>query len=118
MSVKIEKGDFEARARWIAWKYDLDEKEVEKALLRTKVSIRETTADNYFSYLEFEPSLERALHYLRPKLAIQIFNECDHDEISGLLKHLEKSAGRFIDQHQHSIEEQCRWEAESYMLPD
>lgn len=56
--------DLEMRARWLAWRYGLDEERLLVALERTKVTIDYEFPNDFFNYLKFEPSLETALLYL------------------------------------------------------
>ena len=114
---KIENSDLKMRAGWLAWKHGLDEKRILAALKRTRVTIDYELPHDFFKYLKFEPSLETALLYWRPEVALKLFEKGDIEQISKLLELTIQIAGGFVNNN-HSIEEQCRWEAESYLLPD
>jgi len=107
----------EPRAEWLAWRYELDEVRVLNALRRLDVRIEDTAMDDSFAYLEFDPSLESALFYFRPQVALRLFETADLESIRQLLKLTERVVGKFHHDRPW-VEELCRWNAEQYLLPD
>ena len=88
----------DSRAAWIAWRYELDSKRVLEILRRTAVKelidvgewdSLEVTPDLLWSllplFVRFDPSIEDALCLLRPAAAIEMFENCDLDEVSRLI---------------------------------
>ncbi len=113
----VTKADLEQRACWLAWRYNLDEKRILECLRRTKVEIEHVVSDGLFSYLSFDPSLEKALLYSRPEVALKVFETANLDDIRKWLTMMDELAGKLIHDWPGN-EELCRWEAESYLLPD
>ncbi len=109
--------DLKTRAHWLAWRYELDEERVLNALKRLEVKIEHIVMEDFFAYLEFDPSLETALFYLRPKVALKLFETADLDDIRKWLKLTESLLGGQV--HDHTwVEGQCRWDAEDCFLFD
>ena len=77
----VTKADLEQRVRWLAWRYNLDEKRILECLRRAKVEIEHVVSDGLFSYLSFDPSLEKALLYSRPEVALRVFETANLDNI-------------------------------------
>jgi len=115
--VGITHHELEMRARWLAQQYDLDKEKVVEALGRSCVSVENVIMDGFFRYLRFDPSLEEALLYAKPKVLLQIFLGADPELISRWLEFTKKLAGPKPD-NWPGLEELCRWEAESSLLPD
>ena len=107
----------EPRARWLAWRYELDEKRVLKVLERLDVKIEYVIECGDFAYLEYSPSLETALCYLRPNVAMKLFETADLESIRKLLSLMTSIDGMqtFNDKW---VEERCRLEVEQYAFPD
>lgn|GEM_PF-2735192 len=107
----------EPRAEWLAWHYELDKKRVLNVLRRLKVTIESTVMDDFFAYLEFDPSFETALFYLRPQVALDLFATGDLQKIREWLALTERVVGK-SHHDQPWVEELCRWDAEQTLLPD
>ena len=107
----------EPRAKWLAWRYELDEERVLKALERLEVKIESVIEVDLFAYLQFDPSLEKAFFYLRPQVALKLFETADLDDIRRWLKLTESLLGRHVHDRPW-VEELCRWDAEQCLLPD
>ncbi|MBU1318533.1 MAG: hypothetical protein KKH67_04970 [candidate division Zixibacteria bacterium] len=71
----------EPRAEWLAWRYELDKERVLDALRRLEVRIESVIEVDLFAYLQFDPSLEEAFFYLRPQVALKLFETADLDDI-------------------------------------
>ena len=106
----------ESRAYWLAWRYELDEKRVLNALKRLEVKIETVIEVDLFAYLQFDPSLEEALFYLRPQVALKLFETADLDDIRRWLKLTESLLGRHVHDRPW-VEELCRWDVEQHLLP-
>ena len=113
----VTKADLEQRARWLAWKCNLDGKRILKCLRRTKVEIEHVVSDGLFSYLSFDPSLEKALLYSRPEVALRVFETANLNDIRKWLTTMDELAGKLVHDWPGN-EELCRWETESYLLSD
>ncbi len=99
------------RASWLAWRYELECEEVMNVLMRTKITVNESISSDYFHYLVFEPSLETALLFLKPKIALMLFSDVSMEEIKAWLEQTETLLGNFVIEI-HSIEGLCGMEGE------
>lgn len=105
------------RAYWLAWRYELDEERVLNALKRLEVKIENVVEEVSFAYLDIDPSLETALFYLRPGVALKLFETADLEGIRNWLELTERLIGEVIHDRPW-VEELCRWNAEKYLLSD
>jgi hypothetical protein len=112
---KIEQDELQQRASWISWKYGIDEDKILSILSRLNVKVDGALRDGSFRYLSFVPSLEEALEYLRPDIAVRIFESEDLAKIKKLLDGSRALLSKHVN-NSHSIEEQCRWETESHFM--
>jgi len=100
----------DSRADWIVWRYELDSKRVREILRRTAVEelidvgiwdSLEVTPDLLWSllplFVRFDPSIEEALRFLRPAVAIEMFENCDLNEVSKLIALAKQVAPRLFE---------------------
>ena len=109
--------ELETRAHWLAWRYEIDEKRVLNALKRLEVKIESVIEVDLFAYLQFDPSLEEALFYLRPEAALKLYETADLEDIRRWLELTQSLLGRHVHDRPW-VEELCRWNAEQHLLPD
>lgn len=114
---QITLDEIEVRAQWLAYLYRIDKERVVAALQRTQATASYTIMDNFFTYYDWSPSMERALALGRPDTILKIFERADLDAIRDWIEQGEKLLGD-IPIDIPSVEETCRWEAESHLLPD
>ncbi|MFH1892362.1 MAG: hypothetical protein ABIK83_06725 [Candidatus Zixiibacteriota bacterium] len=108
--------NLQVRAEWLAWRYELDKERILKVLERVDVNIESTVMGDFFAYLSFDPSLEDALFYLRPQVALKFFETADLADIRKWLQLTESLLRRQVNEHWW-LEEQCWWEAEKTLFP-
>jgi len=111
----ISREELRRRARWFTYRYDLPEDQVIEALRRTKITREEEWLSETYEYLKFEPSLDSALRFLSPKVALKLFLEADTKKLSAWLLKVGVFVEPYAD-HEVDIEEITRWEAESMWL--
>ena len=116
LAKRPNESDLKHRARWLAQRYDLDEGEVLKALKRLPVKVETFIRDMEFPYLKFDPSLEEALSFAKPKVVLETFLNGDVKKLAVLVKLQKELVGNDLKEWP-GVEELCRWEAESYLLP-
>lgn len=92
------------RAEWIASHYDLCKDDILKAFEKTKV-MEDGQEDCGFIYLKFEPSLEEALQYLKPNVAIRAFLTMDRSVLSRWLNRTSKIFTPIVDRKLYMEEE-------------
>ena len=113
--VKPTDNELRMRASWLSLLYHVDADRVFNIL--SKIPVRELSAidGESFRYLEFDLSLEVALKYLRPSIALAIFEKWEQPDIVCLLATL-KCELHDVGKSGPGVEELCRWEHESYFL--
>ena len=111
---QVSEAKVRMRASWLAWRYELECEEVMNVLMKTKITVDESIESDYFDYLVFEPSLETALSFLKPKIALKMFHDVTMEEIKVWLEQTETLLGNFVIEI-HSIEGLCGMEAEYFI---
>ena len=114
MSKQFEQRDVERRAQWLAWKHGADKQRVMRALLRTEIRVDTELSTDISTFLEFTPSLERALLYLRSEVALRLFERGAMDSIVEWLERTEQLAGSCVESRP-TINDLCDWEAEVHI---
>lgn len=115
---KFRKPGMQTRAELLAWQFDICPKRVFKILSRCKTKRVGILSTQHCDFLTFSPSLEKALLYLRPEIALKAFEKGEFSLIEDAITALESLVGQ--NKWDISIEELCHWKAESelYGPPD
>ena len=94
------------RARWLSRKYKLAEQRVIKILDRTVIREGVVQSDDpqdqlhtsdLVYHLKFKPSLEDALLYLRPDVAMKVLESADLEQVEEWLQATHRLARKLVD---------------------